>query len=152
MAWTTPTSETLQLRMAADWASLTSASRNNAVTMANVVAGVISDVVGTIRGYIQGNPDNTMGAEGSLPPETMGIFYTLARLALIATVPGGQALADEVRLKQEMNAYDQLKMIAKGTIRVSPADDAAADAPAAAAAVYTGDSPLDWDNDTVTNT
>ena len=119
--------------------------------MADVVSGVIGDVVSLIRGYVQGNPDNTMGAEGSIPPETTHAFYTLARLAMIATIPGGTALADEVRKEMERNAYSQLNKIASGDIRISPADDSASDPPGNADGVFFGDEPLEWDNNTVTS-
>jgi hypothetical protein len=149
MAWFTPTSETLRLRMAADWAPLTRAAQQNGVTMADVASGVIGDVVDLVRGFIQGNPDNTMGAEGSIPSEASHSFYTLARLAIIATIPGGTALADEVRKEMHRTAVEHLSKMADGTIRIAPPDDAAASQPDTATGVCIGDAPLEWGDERI---
>jgi hypothetical protein len=151
MAWTIPDSAFLKLRMAADFASLARAAQGAGVVFADVVAGVIADNVSLVRGYVSANPNNALGAEGSLPPEAQAPFVTLCRLALIATIPGGSTLGDDLRRSMEKRAMETLDSIAAGRIRITPAEDAAAAQPETATGVSGGDAGLDWGDEETTN-
>lgn len=152
MAWTTPDSTLLRRAMPVDWRVLSKAAKAEAVDFDDVVSLAISNTVGLIRLYVAGNPSNVLGAEGSIPPETVDSFTKLARIALITSFPGTVSLTEDVRKQQETQAMKVLEAIAKGGARITPATETATAQPEEAGGVSGSmEAPLNWGTDAVLN-
>lgn len=152
MAWTTPDYAFLELRMITDFDALEKVAKQRGRSFTAIVNAVIRDQVELVRGYVSGNPSNTLGPEGSIPPAALAPFVTLARLALIATLPGGVVLADDLRRSQEKNAMATLEAISRGAIRITPATETATAQPDDAGGVSgSPEAPLNWGTDAVLN-
>lgn len=134
--------------MPGDWPALKRAANGNRIEFDDAVSDVLRTVCARVRGAVAAGPDKTLGAEGSVPPELEGASVVLCRLELISMIPGGVTLADEVRKELGKDARSQLELVAKGLLRVTPPDDAAAAAPDPGTGKSGGDEMLAWPDTT----
>ncbi len=150
--WVTLNSDYLQKRMRFEWPKLKDAANraaNDADAFSDTVTDILADVCNRVRGAVAANSRNTLGAEGTVPPELAGAAVTLARLELIAVVPGAVSLNDETRKALAKSANDQLRDAADGRLAITPPATSATSAPDPAQGVYGGDEAIAWpDTDT----
>ena len=87
------------------------------------IVPIIADMVAEIRGYIATWHPNTLSADPVLiPPSMRARALAVIRWRLLLTIPG-YSPGDERKLEFE-KADSYFLLVAKGTIRPEPADDA----------------------------
>lgn len=144
-AWETVTSAKLQRRMFAEWGALQRIAERAGGTWADIVSDAISAVVNRVRGAVRACQRNdSLGEEGSIPPELVSATYLLLRLELIATVPGAVSLNDETRKTLTSQAQRDLSATADCKLAITPPATAAASQPASAPGLYEGDDSIPW--------
>lgn len=143
--WVTLNSDYLQRRMRLEWPKLRDAANraaNDSTAFDTMVTDVLSDVVNRVRGSVAANRANTLGAEGTVPPELSGAAVALARVELVSTIPGVISLSDDTRKSLVETANKQLTDAAAGKLAITPPANAATSAPDPAQGVYGGDTAL----------
>lgn len=144
MAWETITAALLQRRMPSDYGTLQKAAEQKRMDWDTTVEEVIESVVNEVRGYVAAWRSNSLGSEGTVPPELVRVTITKCRLELIAILPNTGIMADDLRRSTEKRADETLREVAKGNFAVSPPSDAPASAPAAAPPLVGGDLATPW--------
>lgn len=144
MTWSTITAALLERRMPTDYKTLQKAAVAAKMDWDTTVSEVIENVVNMVRGYVSGPDKKPLGAAGSVPPECVAVTITLLRLELIAIIPGGVNLADDLRRSMEKRAHEYLALVAKGTIGTTPPDTSPASQPVSVDPLVGGDLANPW--------
>jgi len=88
----------------------------------DTLAEIITQVVAMVRGKVASNPSNTgkMGAAGTIPDECLFAACTIARDALVGSLPLSEGSTD-VRKEELRNAHAFLSSVASGDVRIENA-------------------------------
>lgn len=123
MPWITPTLQECKDRFPKEWPSLSSAAMAQGQDAEELAADVIRDQVNRIRGRVpSGVP---LGAEGTIPDEMKSAFLALWLYEYITKLPKMKSLLDELRVKAYENAFEELRELSLGRIRLVPPVNAA---------------------------
>ena len=123
MLWITPTAKHLEGVMTTYEATL--AQTAVSVGTPDRIPGIIANQVAEIRGMIATWSPNTLSADTSkIPPSMLGRALVLIRNTVLTGVP--EYVQSDERKVETKDANDYFLVVAKGTIRPEPADDAMA--------------------------
>ena len=113
MAWVTLTTDDVQNYISgAEYDALTSAALGDGQTAEAIVEAVISDIVQTVRGYVQGCAKNTLGEGATIPQELRGAALILVRNAIFTRLPAMEALNSQSRQDEVRSAERRLSDVA----------------------------------------
>ena len=121
MAWRAMTEADLLVAMSNDELELV---RDTALAnkQADPIAAAILHVVNHIRGFIAGNPNNRLGAEGELPESLIAPAADLLVVRLPSRVSGLSIDIGDVRKKAAATAEAMLRDVAKGVFFIEDPD------------------------------
>jgi len=85
---------------------------------ANPLTEIISDVVKEVRGYVAGNPKNTLGAGSTIPDELMIATLAIIRLEMLTRLPGLKGLITPERVDAARSGEERCKDAARGLIAI----------------------------------
>lgn len=145
MNWIELTADALKAQMSEpEWAALAEASR--ASTESDPLTTAVTRVAQRVRGYVESNPQNTLGPDGYVPAVLYDGALALLLETLAATLPASGLIMDDTRRKRCETAVQELRDVAKGILRVSYGSGQAAgtDAPTQDTGDYGGDDPVSW--------
>lgn len=128
-----------------EWDAVTTAAR--AANAADTVTKCINRVVLKVRGYVESNPQNTLGPDGYVPALLLDSTLVLIRQALATSLPGSGIIEDENRQRRVTDALNELKLVADGKLKISgpgSGQTTPADAPAIDGGSYGGETPVDF--------
>lgn len=128
-----------------EWDAVTQAAR--ASNAADTVTKCINRVVNKVRGYVESNPQNTLGPEGYVPALLLDSTLVLIRQALATSLPASNLIDDEGRQRRITDALGELKLVADGKLKISgpgSGQTTPADAPAIDSGSYGGAAPVDF--------
>ncbi len=128
-----------------EWEAVMEAAR--ASGSADVLTTVIARVVNRVRGYVESCDRNVLGEAGYIPGLLYDSTLVLIFEALAKTLPASRLIIDEERGKQITAAMNELKMVARCELRISPpgADQVVApDSPVPDEGGYGGCDPVNW--------
>jgi len=119
MAWISLNKDQLKTRLAKEELDQIVASGGQQWDGNDIVAGLLSQVTNHIRGKVASNSDNLpkLGPDGTIPNECEFIAYTIARDALIGSLPISES-ATELRKQELRQAHTFLDQIADGKVRI----------------------------------
>jgi len=121
MLWITPVAADLETVMTASEAAI--AQRAVSVGTPDRTPEIIANLIAEIRGMIATWGPNTISADPTkIPPSFKARFLVLARGRVLTGLPG--YAQSEERKAEAAAAEAWLLLVAKGTIRPEPADDA----------------------------
>jgi hypothetical protein len=142
MAWNPLTPENIKGRLAKDELDDYIDAGNQAQDGVDTLAEIILQVVAMVRGKVASSRDNIskMGPIGTIPGECLFAACTIARDALVGSLPLAEGASD-VRKEELRKAHEFLSDVASGKVRI---EDAAGNLPEIAASGYPlfGGAPL----------
>jgi hypothetical protein len=119
--WIIPTRTDLEDVMTA--LELELAKKHVSITKVDRVPGILANLVAEIRGNIATWAPNTLSANtAKIPPAFLARAMVLARGRVLTGIPN--YTQDDDRKKENEEAETYFRMVARGTIRPEPADDA----------------------------
>jgi hypothetical protein len=125
MLWTTLTSADLEDVMTSNEQALAAVSTS--VGRPNRIPGILANLIAEIRGMVATWAPNTLSADTTkIPPSFKARALVLARGRVLTGIP--DYVQDDDRKKETEEAEAFFRLVAKGTIRPEPADDAVATA------------------------
>jgi hypothetical protein len=142
--WITVTEALCASRFAeGEWAAFSAKAK--AVAGSDVLTTTIRAVVNEVRGAVASNPVNTLGVDGTVPPELENACMVLLRRALAARLPQANVVFDDIRKGELSDAKDLLKEVAKpGGRYISPPSVAGENSPEADGGVSGGEDYIDF--------
>ncbi len=119
MSWTTLTAENIKGRLAEDELEAYTQAGNPDTNGIYKIPEIIRQVTGMVRGKVATCRDNlnTMGPSGTIPEECLFAACTIARDALVGSLPLSEG-ATEVRKEELRQAYLFLDAIAACDVRI----------------------------------
>ena len=117
--WITPTTDNVKARIAKDELESDLDAIDQAGDGVDVMAGILSQVVALVRGKVASCRDNLvkMGTAGTIPDECLFAACTIARDALVGSLPLSEG-ATELRKTELRLAHEFLTAVAKGEVRI----------------------------------
>lgn len=148
MSWLAITPAHLSARLSADEFSSYVDAAQPAPDGIDQIAGIIAQVTAMVRGKVASWRDNLpkMGSAGTIPDECLFSACTIARDALVGSLPLSEG-STEVRKEELRKAHDFLTSVAKGEVRIESPDGTIPETPPADATSppsYGGASLLDF--------
>lgn len=145
--WITPTTDHVKARLAKDELDSYLDAIDQAGDGIDVMAGILSQVVSLVRGKVASNRDNLvkMGAAGTIPDECLFAACTIARDALVGSLPLSEGASD-VRKTELRLAHEFLTAVAKGDVRIEDGSGAIPETAAESdeSPTYGGNAMLDF--------
>lgn len=142
MSWVTLTENNIKGRLAKDELDDYIEAGNQGQDGVDTLAEIILQVVAMVRGKVASWRDNLskLGPDGTIPDECLFAACTIARDALVGSLPLSEG-ASEVRREELRKAHEFLTAVSEGRVRI---EDAAGNIPEAVASTYPlyGGSPL----------
>lgn len=122
MSWVSLTAENIKGRLAKDELDAYLAAGDQEQDGISTLSEIIDQVTAMVRGKVSSNRDNLakMGSAGTIPLECMFAACTIAREALVGSLPLSEG-STEVRKEELRAAYAFLDAVAKGDIRIESA-------------------------------
>lgn len=121
MTWTTLTAAKLESVMTTYEQEM--AQTATSLTTPDRIPQILANLVAEVRGMIATWSPNTLSADTTLvPPSFVARALVLARGRVLSSIP--DYVQDEARRKETEEAESFFRLVAKGTIRPEPADDA----------------------------
>lgn len=119
MSWIAITADHIKARLAGDELASYVDAAQPAESGVDAIAGIISQVTAMVRGKVASNRDNLpkMGPAGTIPDECLFAACTIARDALVGSLPLSEG-ATEVRKEELRKAHAFLDAVAAGDVRI----------------------------------
>jgi hypothetical protein len=121
MPWTTLTAAQLRSRLAG--AEISALKSYLTTGDSDPLAEILTAAIGTVRGYIAGNPDNQLGAGVTVPDTLTETTLVLARHALLTRLPVSSLLT-EGRRQDNQDALKRLGDVAAGRFKIEQPETA----------------------------
>lgn len=140
MAWILITEALVRTKLTdAEMSALLAVSLPDGVTGVEILEQEIANTTAEVRGYVAGNPQNTLGAGATIPEELMDDALVILRYKVFTRAPNMKRLLDELRVKEYDAAKRKLSQdVPAGKFRVvPPAEEAAEQAGGGTVAVVT---------------
>jgi hypothetical protein len=119
MSWVSFTADHIKARLAKGEFDNFASVGNQSADGVDITASIIEQVVAMVRGKVAAWRDNIplMGPTGTIPSEAIFAASTIAREALVGSLPLSESSTD-VRRDELRRAHDYLDQIARGEIRL----------------------------------
>ncbi|HPA20752.1 MAG TPA: hypothetical protein PLU30_23595 [Verrucomicrobiae bacterium] len=117
MAWTEITEALVLTKLSGpELSSLKTAALADG--QANPLTEIIADVVTEVRGYVAGNPKNTLGSGSTIPDELMIATLAIIRLELLTRLPGLKGLITPERVAAADAGREKCRDAARGLMAI----------------------------------
>ena len=146
MSWIIVTKDHISARLSADESESYVTAADQAKDGIDILDGIIAQVTAMVRSKVGANRDNRhqMGPSGTIPDECLFAACTIARDALIGSLPLSEGATD-LRKEELRKAYEFLDAVANGDVLIeSPLGDASADSTSSSIPIYGGNPILDF--------
>lgn len=122
MSWITLTASNIKGRLAKDELESYVDAGDQASDGVDTLAEIILQVTAMVRGKVASNRENLLkiGAAGTIPDECLFAACTIARDALVGSLPLSEG-STETRKEELRKAHDFLDAVAKGDVRIEDA-------------------------------
>ena len=132
MSWLALTPAHLNARLSADEYGAYVDAAQPAPGGMDQISGIIAQVTGMVRGKVASCRDNLpkMGPAGTIPDECLFAACTIARDALVGSLPLSEG-STEVRKEELRKAHEFLTAVAKGEVRIESPDGTIPETPPA---------------------
>lgn len=119
MSWIAPTVAHLKARLSKDEMDSYVDADGQAAGGIDVISGIIEQVTAMVRGKVASCRDNLgkLGVAGTIPEECLFAACTIARDALVGSLPLSEG-STELRREELRKAHDFLSAVAKGEVRI----------------------------------
>lgn len=145
MSWITLTADNIRGRLAKDELDNYLIAGDQADEGVDAIAEIILQVTAMVRGKVASNRDNLakMGAAGTIPDECLFAACTIARDALIGSLPLPDS-STEVRKEELRKAYTFLDSVASGGVRIEDTTGTIPETEVVTSATYGGSTLLEF--------
>ena len=145
MSWTALTADNIRGRLSRDELDGYMTAGDQESDGVDALTEIILQVTAMVRGKVASNVANItkMGAAGTIPDECLFAASTIARDALVGSLPLSEG-ATEVRKEELRKAHSFLDSVASGGVRIEDADGALPETPTAASVSYGGNTLLEF--------
>ena len=142
MSWTTLSADHVKARLAKDEVESYIDAGGQFEDGSDILGAILSQVTAMVRGKVTSNRDNLskLGPSGTIPQECLFAAATIARDALVGSLPISEG-STETRREELRQAYLLLEAVAKGEIRIEAHDGSFPEASSEAQASF-GGSPI----------
>jgi len=123
MSWITLSENHLKARLSRSELESYVEAGEQALAGEQVVERILEQVTSLVRGKVAANEDNLdkMGDAGTIPDECLFAACTIAREALVGSLPLSEG-STEVRKEELRKAYEYLDQVESGKVRIADSD------------------------------
>lgn len=145
MSWITFNADHVKARLAKDELDNYVVAGGQLGDGTDILTAIVAQVVSMVRGKVASNPDNLskLGAAGTIPDECLFAASTIARDALVGSLPLSEG-ATKVRQEELRKAHEFLDAVAKGEVRIENASGAIPESVTETSTSYGGSLILDF--------